>query len=80
MDTQSFLVGMADVLEMSSDEINEQTVLMPDRWDSLAILGAVVLIDEQFGVTVPTNELSKCDSIEAIIQLVQRTLAEPFDS
>ena len=76
MDTQSFLVGMADVLEISPDEINEQTALTPDRWDSFAILGAIALIDEQFGVAVPTNELSKCDSIEAMIGLVQRTLAE----
>lgn len=80
MEIQPFLIGMADVLEMSPAEINEQTVLIPDRWDSIAILGAIALIDEQFGVTVPTTELRKCTSLKAVIELVRRTQAEAVAS
>lgn len=76
MEVQAFLVGMAGVLEMSPDEITERTALTPDRWDSLAILGAIALIDEQCGVSVPTDELSKCNSVEAVIELVRRSQAE----
>lgn len=80
MDIQSFLSGMADVLEMSRDNISEETILIPNRLDSLATLAVISLIDENFGVTVPANELSKCASVGAIVALIRRALAESVAS
>jgi len=80
METKVFLEKLADVLQMSPDDINEQTPIISGIFDSLAVLETISLIDEQFNVTVPTNELTQCASVDAIIRLVQRSLAESADA
>ncbi len=75
MDSEDFLNKLADVLEMDKDKLNEGYQLNDHNWDSLAVLSAISLIDQEFGVAVPTKELTGCTSVGALLDLVRRRLA-----
>tara|TARA_Y100001968_G_C19423202_1_gene752913 strand:- start:490 stop:744 length:255 start_codon:yes stop_codon:yes gene_type:complete len=66
----SFLNQMADIFEMSSDELKIDLDAAKLEWDSLAIISTIALIDEQFGVMIPGVDLNKCSSINEILSLV----------
>ena len=73
MDQQAFFSQLADVLQVNPAEVNEAFRLTPENWDSMAILATIALIDTHFGMTVPTNELTACKSVGAVLELVRRT-------
>ena len=59
-------------------EVDANTVT-PDfplaaRWDSVAVLTAIALIDEQFDVTVPPDELTRCASAADVLALVDQSV------
>ena len=74
MEQQAFLVALADVLQVSPEAIHAGLALTPDNWDSMAVLATLALLDEQLGITVPTQELKACTSVGALVDLVQRTV------
>lgn len=76
MDKEAFLTKLADVLEVNKEELNEEFILKSgDNWDSMAVLATIAMIDEQFGVTVPTKELTGCTSVGALLELIGRNLS-----
>lgn len=74
MNQEAFLVKLADVLEVSKDELHENSTLNTNTWDSMAILAVIALIDEEFDVTVPTQELTDCATVGDLLELVRRNL------
>ena len=76
MNRDVFLAKMADVLGVGKDDLNEEFELNEDKWDSVAILSAIAVIDEECGVTVPAKELTECTSVGALLELVSRGLEQ----
>lgn len=76
MEKGVFLRKLADVLQVSPDEINEELELKSENWDSVAMLATIALIDEQFGVTVPTNELKASTSVGMLVEFLQRAVRD----
>jgi acyl carrier protein len=74
MDDSAFMTDLADVLNVSRDELDEHTPLTDDNWDSLAHLAVIAAIDERFGVTVPAKELTACASVGALLSLVRESV------
>jgi acyl carrier protein len=74
MNEDAFLEKLADILEVNKDDLNEEFPLLGDNWNSLAIVSTIAVIDEQFGTTVPIEELKDCASVRALVQLVHRNL------
>ncbi len=67
---ESFLSGLAEILEISPSEVSPQLDLTRQAWDSLAVVSAIALIDECFGVTVDGAALAKCTTVSQIQDLV----------
>lgn len=60
---------LASILEV--DELDENTELRVfGTWDSLAILSVIVFAEDAFGVRLTQKELSECERINDLYDLV----------
>jgi acyl carrier protein len=73
---EEFLAKLAAILEIDGSKLSESVELNDDNWDSVAHLAAIAAIDEQFGITVPSRELTQCTSVGALLKLVRHSLPE----
>ncbi|TME29407.1 MAG: acyl carrier protein [Chloroflexi bacterium] len=71
--SKSFLAKLADVFEVDANTVTPDFPLAA-RWDSVAVLTAIALIDEQFDVTVPPDELTRCASAADVLALVDQSV------
>lgn len=76
MDPRAFLVKLAAVMQVDLDELREEFELDPDRWDSLAQLATIALIDEEFGITVPAESLTQCTTVGAVLELISQSIEQ----
>jgi acyl carrier protein len=74
MNTQEFLVRFAGVLEVPVEGFDESFQLNGGNWDSLSHLSAIALIDEMYGISVPTSDLVDCTSVADVMKLVSQRL------
>ena len=70
---RSFAARLADVFEADPSTV-QPDFQIAERWDSVAVLATIALIDEQFGVTVPSDELTRCTSVAAVLALVGQSI------
>lgn len=72
MDVQQFLQNFSDAVDFQqSVEVNAQTLLQSlPEWDSLAALGVIVMCDLEYQVTITGDQLSKCDTVGDIFNLI----------
>jgi acyl carrier protein len=68
-----FLAKLADMFEVDASMVKLDFQLGA-RWDSVAVLGTIALIDEQFDVTVPADELARCTSVAGVLALVDQSV------
>ena len=66
-----FLANLADVFEVDAATVRTDFSLA-ERWDSVAVLTTMALIDEQFAVTVAPDELTRCTSVTEVLALVDQ--------
>ena len=71
--TTTFLAGLADVFEVDPGTV-QSDFSVAERWDSLAVLATIALIDEQFDVTVPIDELTACRSVADVLTLIGQSV------
>jgi len=71
-----FLEGMAEILEIPSSDVTPDLDLTQQAWDSLAVVSAIALIDECFGVTVDGAALAKCVSVQQVQDLVNAKIGK----
>ena len=75
MDNKDELLSkLADTLQVDPKELTDDFALTTENWDSFAQLGAISVIDETFGITVPANELKNCLTIGDLVNLVRQNL------
>jgi acyl carrier protein len=74
MNDQAFLEGLAEVLQVEQDAVQPVLELTDGNWDSLAILSAIALIDEHYGVTVAGEDLKACNTVGGIQQLIHSSV------
>jgi acyl carrier protein len=68
-----FLEQLATVFEVDSTAVTPD-FSVAERWDSMAVLAIVALIDEHFDVTVPIDGLTSCASVADVLSLVQQSV------
>ena len=69
---QSFFEKLAELLGVEADEVQADSVLDSfDEWDSLGALTVVSMIDEDYGVTVLSEELARLSTVGELWQQVQ---------
>jgi acyl carrier protein len=65
-----FLEGLAEILEIPAADVTPALDLTTQAWDSLAVVSAIALIDEHYGVTVDGAALAKCGTVKEVQELV----------
>ena len=71
-----FLEGRAEILEISPSDVTPELDLTQQAWDSLAVVSAIALIDECYGVTVDGAALAKCESVKQVQDLVSAKIGK----
>ena len=58
------------MLEVSPGTIVSGQVLaeMP-KWDSLALMGLIALLDQHFGLSVPASKINECRTVDDLAAL-----------
>ncbi len=71
-----FFDGLAEILEISPADVTAELDLTQQSWDSLAVVSAIALIDECFGITVDGAALAKCTTVQQVQDLVDAKLGK----
>lgn len=46
------------------------------KWDSLAVIGFIALLDQHFGVSVPASKIADCRTIDDLAGLLEDKLSQ----
>jgi acyl carrier protein len=69
---EQFLNQVKETLEITDREINfEDNFKEYDEWDSLNLLSIIAMIDEEYGVTIDSNTMSKISTIEELYNIIE---------
>jgi len=71
--TAAFLAKLGSVFDVDPNSVTLDFAVA-DRWDSMAVLATIALIDEQFDVTVPVDGLTGCTSVAELLTLVSQNV------
>jgi len=71
MTKSEFYVLLDELLENDPGTIkgNETLESLP-RWDSLAIIGFIALLDQHFSINLPATRIMKCKTIDDLSALL----------
>ncbi len=71
MDQSNFIQELAVILDVPPEEMNEDFRINDGRFDSLALVSTMALIDEHYGVTVDSKLLRQCNTVSDIMEVVR---------
>ncbi len=75
MTKAKFLDLLNELLELDPGTIKGTELLAElPRWDSLAVIGFIALLDEHFGMSVPATKIHESKSVADLVALVQHKL------
>ena len=66
---QEFISKLAEALEIEEGKISTESELSQLDWDSLAVISAISIADQCFGVVISIEKLSDCKTLNDIINL-----------
>lgn len=70
MTKSNFFLLLDEMLELDPGTIQSgQTLADIPKWDSLAIMGLIAMLDEQFGISVPATKINECRTVDDIAAL-----------
>jgi acyl carrier protein len=76
MTRTEFIPKLATTLEADPSAFSESTVLSDlPHWDSMRLLEVIVLLDEELGVNLNANLLTKCETAGQLLALVDDRLS-----
>jgi len=76
MTRQQFLSKLETAIEADEGSIQgTEKFAELERWDSLAVMAFIALVDEEFGVSLPANKIASASGVEDLIGLVEDRLA-----
>jgi len=70
MDDADFLAELAVILEAPAGSLDDDFELTGDRWDSLAVLSTIALIDAAYEITIPADDLLSARSVGELRRLI----------
>lgn len=68
---EDLYAGLADIFEIDQSEINSETTLDEEGWDSLAMVSTIALFDELYGKEVNINALKQCQTVGDLEKLAR---------
>ena len=71
MEIKEKINKIEEMLEIDENTLTLETDLsLLDEWDSIAILSAIVMLDEEFGKTVKGVDLKACKTVADLVNLM----------
>jgi acyl carrier protein len=71
MTKTQFYCLLDELLELDSGTIKGDELLSAlPKWDSLALMGFIALIDQHFGLIIPAVRIAECKTVEDLTLLV----------
>lgn len=71
MTKQEFLKHFDDLIEEDEGTTQgDEKLAEMSAWDSLAVMGFIAMVDEQFNATVAPNELAKAQTVNDLAGLL----------
>ena len=75
MNKVEFLNGLEEIMELDENSLTgSETLKELEVWDSLAVLGFIAMIDNNFGVTLDVKKITDCVTVEDLMSLVSEYL------
>jgi acyl carrier protein len=71
MTEERFLQKVAELARVPRELLDDSTPIDPLNWDSIELIDLIAAIDEEFGITVPINQINACSSVGELRQRVQ---------
>ena len=73
---KDFIRGLQSAIEWNGDFDERTAVQDDDRWDSVAVMSAVMYINESVGTIVAAEALQRARTVSDVVGLVAPDLAE----
>ena len=70
MDQKTLISKIEELLELDPDTLSKDTELdsLPS-WDSLAVIGYIALVDEEFSIIVDNDKLAAAKTVQDLLDL-----------
>jgi acyl carrier protein len=72
---EAVLEILSDVLRLPAGELLRRRELADCGWDSMAVMEAIVALEDRFGIELDLRALRHGQRIEDVVQLVREALA-----
>lgn len=77
MTKQEFLKHFDELIEEDEGTTQgDENLAEMSAWDSLAVMGFIAMVDEQFGVTVAPSDLAKAQTVNDLAGLLGDRIEE----
>ena len=76
MTKQELLIEMQNALQREEELDLDMRLDDIEEWDSLAVISIIALFDQLFSIIITEKQLSNCEKIEDIVNLVIDKLDE----
>ena len=71
MKKSAFLLLLDDLIEIAPGTLKGPESLSDvDGWDSVAVMGFIALVDEQFEITLSPKRLAECKTVDDLVGLI----------
>lgn len=75
MDIKEFIEHFAEQFDELSSELTPETNFRQlDEWSSLVALLVITMVDEEYGIVLPPEEMRKTNTVQELFDLVQSKL------
>lgn len=75
MDIKEFIEHFAEQFDELNSELTPETNFRQlEEWSSLVALLVITMIDEEYGIVLPPEEMRKTNTIQELFDLVQSKL------
>lgn len=73
IDKSAFYQKIDDLLELPSGSVKGSTALADtEEWDSLAVITFIAMVDGEYSISLPANEIANCGTIDDLAALVEK--------
>ncbi|MFJ5713894.1 acyl carrier protein [Neobacillus sp. NPDC093127] len=68
---ETFLTELADLLEIETTDLNSDYLLEEnENWDSVAFISVIVMVDENFQLSISNEAIRKCMNVGELLKLI----------
>ena len=71
MKKKDFLKEIEEIIEADENTLDGSEVLEGlDGWDSLAVMGFIAMVDDNFQITIEVDKIAECETVNDLVDLL----------